>query len=222
MAVRDDAKPWLLLPAKSLRYGKSRLAGIFDHAERRELNRFLLVHMLEIAAEFPGLQRTAVISDGDDTLSLVREVGAHPLRHSGVRGLNPAVTSGVAELRSRGAGEIMILPADLPLVGATDLRELVSLGSQQSVVLCRDRRSAGTNGLLLPPSARMKFCFGALSYARHRREVQRCGFVLRLHDNQRIAADIDVPSDLDILRQHAATPSRILQKIARALGQQVR
>jgi 2-phospho-L-lactate/phosphoenolpyruvate guanylyltransferase len=215
--MNDAAKPWLLLPVKSLRHGKSRLAGVFDDVERWELNRFLLGHMLEIAAEFPGLQRTVVVSDGDDTLSLARETGAHPLRHHGSRGLNAAVTKGVAELRSRGARKILVMPADLPLVDATDLREFVSRGSHRSVVLCRDRRLAGTNAILLPASARMKFCFGVLSYARHRCEVRRSGLVLRLHDNQRIAADIDVPSDLDILRERPATPSGILQMIERAL-----
>jgi 2-phospho-L-lactate guanylyltransferase len=214
----DDAtKPWLLLPVKSLRHGKSRLADFFDDAEREELNRFLLGHMMEIAAEFPGLKRTAVVSDGEDTLSFAREMGAHPLRHYGARGLNAAVTNGVAELRSRGGREILVMPADLPLVAAMDLREFVSRGSHQSVVLCRDRRLAGTNAILLPASASMKFRFGVSSYASHRCEVRRIGLVLRLHDNRRIAADIDVPSDLSVLRECNAMPSSILQMIERAL-----
>jgi 2-phospho-L-lactate guanylyltransferase len=218
--MRDGTNPWLLLPVKSLRNGKSRLAGVFDDAERAELNRFLLGHMLDIAAEFPGLPQTVVISDGDDTLSIAREKGAHPLRHFGVRGLNPAVTKGVADIRSRGARQILVLPADLPLVGAGDLREFVSRGSRRSVVLCRDRRLAGTNAILLPSWASMRFCFGVLSYARHRHEISRCGLVLRLHDNRRIAADLDVPSDLDILRERTATPSSIRHMIERALRRQ--
>jgi len=218
--MRDGTNPWLLIPVKSLRHGKSRLAGFFDDAERGELNRFLLGHILDIASEFPGLRQTVVISDGDDTLSLAREKGAHPLRHYGVRGLNAAVTKGVADLRSRGAREILVLPADIPLVSARDLREFVSRGSRRSVVLCRDRRLAGTNAILLPAWVLMKFCFGMLSYARHRQEVRRCGLVLRVHDNTHIAADVDVPSDLDILRERPETPSGIQQMIETARRRQ--
>ena len=59
-------RPWLLVPVKSLRCGKSRLESALAPAERRRLNEFFLRHMIAVAGQFPGLARTAVVSDADD------------------------------------------------------------------------------------------------------------------------------------------------------------
>ena len=72
----DQSTPWLLLPVKSLLRGKRRLAPLLNQFERRDLNEFFLRRTVKIAAEFPGIQRTAVISEADDTLTLARELGS--------------------------------------------------------------------------------------------------------------------------------------------------
>jgi 2-phospho-L-lactate guanylyltransferase (CobY/MobA/RfbA family) len=99
----DQSTPWLLLPVKSLMRGKRRLAPFLNHLERRDLNEYFLRRTVKIAAEFPGIQRTAVISEADDTLTLAKDLGIYTIRQTNGRGLNHAVSQGTRELHAHGA-----------------------------------------------------------------------------------------------------------------------
>jgi 2-phospho-L-lactate guanylyltransferase len=190
--------PWLLIPVKSLRCGKRRLETVLSVAERLRLNEFFLRRMLMVAAIFPGLERTAVVSDADDSLTLAASLGAKTIR-TPLTELNAALTAGRDELRRRGAARIVMLPVDLPLVESRDISELAALGEQNHVVITPDRDSVGTNALALHTDAALTFRFGVGSYRAHQAEAHRCGVRPLLHANARIAQDVDLPSDLSIV-----------------------
>ncbi len=195
--------PWLLFPVKSLQGGKRRLARALTDAERLRLNEFFLRRMIAVAAEYPGLERTAVVSDAGDTLMLATELGARtiPTRE---QDLNGAVTEGCQALHRRSVQQIMILPVDLPLVQSSDLRELARLGDDHGIVICPDRTAAGTNALVLSQELPLRFRFGPDSYHAHQVEARRCGVVPFLHYNARVAVDIDLSADLSVLSELAA------------------
>jgi 2-phospho-L-lactate guanylyltransferase len=205
----DQSAPWLLLPVKSLLRGKHRLAPLLSHLERRDLNEYFLRHTAKIAAEFPGTQRTAVISDADDTLTLARELGIYTIRQTDGCGLNHAVTQGTRELHAHGARALLILPIDLPYLQTHDLYEIAALGRRHEVVICPDKHYAGTNAIVFSEPTPMRFSFGAGSYLQHQRETQRCGLVPHLYYNPRIAKDIDVPEDLIGLRDQDLLPASV-------------
>jgi 2-phospho-L-lactate guanylyltransferase len=190
--------PWLLLPVKSLQCGKRRLEPALSDAERLRLNEFFLRRMISIAAEFPGLERTVVVSDAPDSLRRAAELGARAIRTE-QRELNAALADGCGELYRRGVRQILILPVDLPLVQSDDLRELAALGARHSLVICADRNGSGTNALFLAKQLPMQFRFGEGSYDAHQAEARRCGLVPLLHHNARVAQDVDFPADLAIM-----------------------
>ena len=196
----DQSTPWLLLPVKSLLRGKRRLAPLLNPLERRDLNEYFLRRTVKIAAEFPGIQRTAVISEADDTLTLARELGIYTIRQIDGCGLNHAVTQGTRELHAHGARALLILPIDLPFLQAHDLREIATLGRQHEVVICPDKHYTGTNAIVFSEPTPMQFSFGPGSYLQHQRETLRCGLMPHLYYNPRIARDIDLPEDLIDLR----------------------
>ncbi len=198
--MRDRHALWLLLPVKSLACGKSRLALALGKVQRRALNEFFLDHTLAVAAQFPGLHRTAVVSSDPDALTEAARYGARTIVCC-QSGLNRALTLGCQEVLRGGGGEILILPIDLPLVEPNDLLEVVSFGAH-SVVICPDKAGIGTNAMFLPRRSAIEFKFGEDSYRRHQEETTRCGLVPKLHFNERIASDVDVPGDLAILRGH--------------------
>ncbi len=210
----DRAIPWLLLPVKSLLRGKRRLAPVLNHLERRDLNEYFLQRTIKIAAEFPGIENTAVISEADDTLGLARELGVYTIRQTDGRGLNHAVTQGTGELCAHGAREILILPIDLPFLQAHDLREAAALGRQYDVVICPDKHSTGTNAIVVSAPTPMRFLFGRGSYLQHQREARRCDLVPHLYCNPRIASDIDLPEDLAVLHDQPSLPVNVLRPVA--------
>lgn len=190
--------PWLLIPVKSLCYGKSRLATVLTCSARRDLNERFLHHMIMVATEFPGLARTSVVSDADDTLMLTAELGVRCIR-TAHQDLNSALADGCHDLRQKGIRRILILPVDLPLVEARDLQALATASEGHSVTISPDREGIGTNALLIAEDLALRFSFGDDSYRRHQAEARRCGVTPRLHFNQRIAQDVDRPDDLAVV-----------------------
>jgi len=192
--------PWLLMPVKSLRGGKGRLAPVLDAEARAAFNRFLLTHMIDVARDFPGAERTAVISASDEVLSVVAAAGMLAIRQSEAPGMNAAVAEGVASLRSR-ADDILILPVDLPLVVPDDLRRFAAIDRRCRIVLCPDRRNSGTNGMLLRGAVAFDFGFGEDSFALHWQRATQAGAMPCRFDNARIAFDIDGPEDFEAWRR---------------------
>jgi 2-phospho-L-lactate/phosphoenolpyruvate guanylyltransferase len=197
----------LLIPVKSLRCGKRRLEAVLTAADRIRLNEFFLRHMLMVAAVFPGLEWTAVVSDADDSLSLAARLGAQTIRTLRAE-LNGALADGREELRRRGAERVMVLPVDLPLVESRDIRELAALSKQCPAVISPDRDRTGTNALVLHADVPFSFRFGTDSYHAHQAEVRRCGLVPRRHENIRIAQDVDLPADLSLVTGYTSAAFR--------------
>lgn len=198
--------PWLLLPVKSLQRGKRRLEPALSGAERLRLNEFFLRRMITVAAEYPGLERTVIVSDARDSLSLATKLGARTIRTE-QKELNGAVADGCHALYALNARQIMILPVDLPLVQSNDLREIADLGDRHVVLICPDTQAAGTNALVLSQKVPLRFRFGHDSYHEHQLEAYRCGIAPFLHYNARIAKDIDLPADLAVLSSSEPAPS---------------
>jgi 2-phospho-L-lactate guanylyltransferase len=190
--------PWILIPVRSLATGKSRLAAVLDDGARRRLNEQLLARAMAAASEFPGIERTAVISDCADASWVATQAGALSLRQTNNElGLSGAVADGVRILRSRGAHGVLVIVADLPFVGGEDLREIAALGmrTRQSII-CPDKHGTGTNALYLRELATMAFRFGPESCAAHLRAGAEAGIDIRVHVNPRVACDVDTPGDL--------------------------
>src|SRR3990172_7111631 len=101
--------PWLLIPVKSLDSGKSRLLPLCNDRFRRDLNEFFLRQMLLTASQFPGLGRTAVISNCEEVLRLVEIRGARAIRQTSAPGLNRAANEGLTVLRNVGAKDILLI-----------------------------------------------------------------------------------------------------------------
>ncbi len=188
----------LVIPVKSLRRGKSRLAGTLSDAARESLNREFLAHALDVAASFPGLGDTIVVSPDPEALAAARARAAHTLRDPG-GGLNAALHRAMAAARARGAGAALVLPTDLPWATAEDLAGIAGRG--EGVVIVPDRRRAGTNALCIAPPAGFAFRFGSRSFAAHVAEARRAGRALVVADSRNLAFDVDTPADLALWRR---------------------
>jgi 2-phospho-L-lactate guanylyltransferase len=151
--------------------------------------------VLEALAGSPLVDEIVVVSEERDTIPERLRVLPDP-----GHGLNAALNLARAHAAAVGAQEILILPADLPLVTRADVNIMIESGRRDGIALACDRAGTGTNALFLPVRSAFRFQFGADSRARHVAEAARAGRAPALVESPGLAFDVDTPADLDHLR----------------------
>lgn len=180
----------VLVPVKAFADAKVRLAPALDPARRAELARTMATGVVRAAGDL-GVW---VVCDDDEVADWATGVGATVLWMPR-RGLNLAVTEGVAALAAAGIGRVIVCHADLP--AATRLDHLVPAdAAAPTMVVVPDRRRDGTNVVSLPTACGFRFSYGAGSFERHLAEADRRGLHVEVVDDPGLAWDVDVPEDL--------------------------
>jgi 2-phospho-L-lactate guanylyltransferase len=193
---------WAIVPVKPLRRGKSRLAEVLTQEERADLNRRLLAHTLDTLTAIPEIEHVLVISRDQSALALAREHGARTVQENGAPHLNTALARATILARNYATRGVLIMPADLPLITAGDVRTILERGtSPPVVVVAPDRRRQGTNALLVCPAGVIEYEFGPGSFLRHCERAQRAGARLEICELPSLALDMDLPEDLELVSE---------------------
>ena len=194
--------PWLVLPVKSIADGKSRLANHLSPAVRRSLNVELLARSLTLAACYPGLPRTVVVSRCPEVLDFARAQGAGCIEEHGAGGLNGALEQALAALRAPADEHILVLSCDVPFAREDDLRHMVARArTSPCVVVATDRAESGTNALCLPQGTPFEFSYGGASCRRHAAQAGALGLECVVLRRTSLAFDIDTARDYREWRQ---------------------
>lgn len=191
-----------LIPMKDFAGAKMRLADVLDRDARMELARAMLVDVIEACRESACFDMIAVVSGDSEVFWQARESGAKPVAEPAtLGGLNDSVTFGARYLgRRAGASEIVILPADLPLIRAQDVRDVVdALGGDAPRAVVVRARDNGTNALALCPPEAIAFRYGIDSADAHIAAARDAGLDVVVIESERLAFDVDAPADLDAL-----------------------
>jgi 2-phospho-L-lactate guanylyltransferase len=193
---------WAIVPVKPLRRGKSRLAGALSEDERAELNRLLLEHTLKTLTDLKEVAQVLVVSRDPAALAIAREHGARTVQEDGAPTLNTALKRATVVAQVYASRGVLILPADLPLLNREDVVTLVERATNPPVVvIAPDRRQKGTNALLLAPSDLIEYDFGENSFKRHCERARKAGARLEVVHLPSLELDLDLPEDLEIIRQ---------------------
>lgn len=191
---------WAIVPVKPLRRGKSRLAGLLTESERADLNSRLLAHTLDTLTAIPEIENVLVISRDQAALALARDHGARTVQENGAPHLNVALTRATIIARQYSTRGVLIIPADLPLITAEDVRLMLERVKQPPVVVVApDRHHQGTNALLVCPAGFIEYDFGPGSFQRHCDRALQAGARLEICELPSLALDVDLPEDLDIV-----------------------
>jgi 2-phospho-L-lactate guanylyltransferase len=192
---------WAIIPVKPLRRGKSRLAGALSEDERTELNRTLLEHTLKTLSGLKELEEVLVISRDPQALTIARNHGARTVRENGQPELNTALKRATVIAQVYATRGVLVLPADLPLITREDVQTLIQHADDPPVVvIAPDRHGKGTNALLMSPSGLIEYDFGEDSFQRHCDRVRASGARLEIVDLPSLGLDLDIPEDLEIIR----------------------
>jgi len=191
---------WLVVPVKSLRNGKSRLSAALDGVRRPQFLAWLLRRTLRQAAQFPGLDRTLVVSACEQARACATACGARVLQERAPGGLNSALEQAQRELQRLGASRMLMASCDLPLLSPADLEALAAAVSAETIAIAPDRSRQGTNAIGLDSAAQLAFGFGPGSFAHHLNGIRQIDKTAAIVERAGLAFDIDFPEDLGEFR----------------------
>lgn len=193
---------WAIVPVKPLRRGKSRLSKVLTEDERTNLNKTMLVNILKTLQKVDEIDTILVVSRDPSALSLAREFNARTVLEDGSPELNTALRRAASVAQAYQAQEILVLPADLPLVKPENLKEFLGhSGKPPEVIIAPDRRHDGTNALYINPAGLIEFCYGPGSFNVHLSEAKAAHARIEIIDTLTLSLDLDLPEDLEYLKQ---------------------
>jgi 2-phospho-L-lactate guanylyltransferase len=186
----------IVVPIRSFRFGKGRLAPALDGDARVALAERMADAVVTAAAPRPVV-----------IVSSAPEVAAWCERHALVRirdpgSLDAAADAGRRWVREQGLDRVVIAHGDLPF--ATTLDDVAGGGRDPIAVLVPDHRDDGTPVCSLPVDAPFAFAYGPGSFARHVAEARRARLEVRIVADEALGFDVDVPEDL--ARLESPTP----------------
>ena len=202
-------KTWAIIPVKTLKDSKSRLASVLTEKERINLTRRLLVHLLDVIEKVPALDIALVVSSDMEVLELAQEHGALILSEKKQNGLNEALCQAKQYAHDHYCESILVLPCDLPFVQEEDIKLILSTvetykdsdpddeppPEMRTMIISPDQSGKGTNALFLYPTSDFDFQFGPESFKRHLREAAHQGMTSRIVDPPGLTFDLDTEED---------------------------
>ncbi len=187
---------------KELAGAKMRLADVLDATERSELALAMLTDVIGACVASGRFEIVAVISGDSEVHWHARELGAKPLAEpKTLTGLNEGLTFGQRYLGRRvAASELVILPADVPLVTADDVRTVVdALGDSGARVAIVRAGDNGTNALAMRPVEAIPMRYGRDSADAHAAAAREAGIELVELEIDGLRFDVDAAADVDAM-----------------------
>jgi 2-phospho-L-lactate guanylyltransferase len=206
--MKDATAMTAIIPVKTLRLAKRRLAGVLPDAVRIRLVLTMLEDVLAAVARLEEIGTVLVVTPDARVAQLAEKRGATVLREVRAAGLNAAVGRGLAWAAAQGAPAALVLPADVPLATPGELRRLMQAGQahRRRALLAPAADGDGTNALLLAPPDALEPAFGTGSFLRHLAQAVAKGLELEVLRLPGLAHDMDEPRDL--ARLLAQAPAR--------------
>ena len=182
-----------LVPIKQGGGGKSRLSQALSSAQRELLSLRMAQHVL------------TTLGERDETAEIIILSAQQPDWWAGAwtadegRGLNAEITAWRAW---HGAGPILVIHADLPLLNADDIGVLLDAAMRHGAALATDRAGEGSNALAIADGRAFNFHFGPDSRRLHAEQEPTMPIIERTG----LMADMDTPEDLAFARAQGFTP----------------
>jgi FO synthase len=195
-ARRTGAGVWAIVPIKRLNAAKQRLTALLGET-REEFAYLLACRTLDVVRGSGVFDGIIVVSPDPRIAAAALARGALVLDDRDAS-LNEACSQGLAAAAERSARIAVLMPADLGLLSAPSLADVVQRysalrknGTVVGLVRCKD--GTGTNMVLLDPAQPFEPRFGADSFARHADAAAAAALELTAPE---VAFDIDAAEDL--------------------------
>lgn len=206
----------ILVPVKDLRNAKQRLSSLLDARSRTELAQTMLADVLLAAAGFAGDDVCIVTSDAF-ACDLAREHGFETIPDEANTSESDAIAMATQTCIARGIQSTLVIPGDIPLIEADDLRAIYDAAPERGSVLVPSNDKRGSNAILRRPADLFPLRFGNDSFMPHIAAAVATNTSCVALSLPRIALDIDTAEDLlQLAEAPGEKPSQLLaRKFAR-------
>jgi 2-phospho-L-lactate guanylyltransferase len=202
-APAGDGSTWVVVLVKDFSEAKQRLRPALGPEQRRDLAQRNA--SLGLGAARAG-DRVLAVCGSEAAAEAARQAGAEALLEARPSGQNPAARLGIAHAAARGAGAVLLLSSDLPLVTRRVVAGMLAAArrlGRPAVLAAPATGRGGTNALYLCPPDAIELHFGDDSLAKFSRDAAARGVRFELYESPRLALDLDEPADLEELSRVA-------------------
>lgn len=209
----------ILIPVKHLSNAKQRLSPLLDAAARAELARVMLSDVLDAAVQFGGDDVSIVTSDSF-AIDLAREHNFQISRDDVNVSESDAIAMATEMCVVRGVESTLVIPGDIPLIAAEDLRAIYEAAPAIGSVLVPSNDKRGSNAVLRRPASLFRLRFGNDSFMPHLSAAIATNTTCVVLSLPRIGLDVDTPEDL--LQLADAPGDKSSQLLARKFARDAR
>jgi 2-phospho-L-lactate guanylyltransferase len=189
----------ILVPVKNLSAAKQRLAAILDQPARTALAQAMLYDVLTTLHHWTSRPPVATVTSDPYALELAREYDFEVIPDPDNPGETGAIELATRLCVERGADSTLVIPADIPLIQAWELEEILKHAPAEGSVLVPAADGRGTNAAFRRPANLFPLRFGNDSFKPHHAAAQATGKPCVVLNLPGIAVDVDNPSDLQDL-----------------------
>jgi 2-phospho-L-lactate guanylyltransferase len=212
----------ILIPVKNLSAAKQRLADVLDQLSRTKLAQVMLHDVLAAVSEWTDRQKSdrsqvALVTSDPYATTLATDYGFEIIPDPANPGETGAIEMATRVCVEHGAAFTLVIPADIPLIQASELEEILKHAPAEGSVLVPAGDGRGTNAVFRRPADLFPLRFGNDSFKPHHAAAQATGKPCVVLQLPGIAVDVDNPPDLQQLislrgETHA---QRLLREFAR-------
>jgi 2-phospho-L-lactate/phosphoenolpyruvate guanylyltransferase len=207
-----------ILPIKRFDAAKQRLAIGLDEERRRALVEAMAADVLEAIGQARAVERTLVVSGEPTIQDIAAQAGAEVVPDASDPGHVEAARAGIARAETQGAGSVLLLAGDCPLLDPRELDRLLTGVPAPYVGIVPDRHGTGTNALLLSPPRAIVPAFGEGSCERHVDLAREAGVPFGVEKLDSLGLDLDTPADVIALARELEARGGRARRTARVLG----
>jgi 2-phospho-L-lactate guanylyltransferase len=189
----------ILVPVKNLSSAKQRLSAVLDQPARTALAQAMLHDVLTALHGWKDRPPVALVTSDPYAVKLAGEYKFEIIPDPDNPGETGAIEMATRICVERGADSTLVIPADIPLIQAWELEEVLKHAPAEGSVLVPAADGRGTNAAFRRPANLFPLRFGNDSFQPHHAAAKATGnpcVVLKLSG---IAVDVDNPSDLQDL-----------------------
>jgi 2-phospho-L-lactate guanylyltransferase len=186
----------ILVPVKNLSGAKQRLAAVLDQPSRTKLAQAMLHDVLATLHGWKDRPQVGVVTGDPYAEALATEYGFEIIADPDNPGETGAIEMASRVCVERGVDNTLIIPADIPLIQAWELEEVLKHAPAAGSVLVPAADGRGTNAAFRRPADLFPLRFGNDSFKPHHAAARATGKPCVVLHLPGIAVDVDNPPDL--------------------------
>jgi 2-phospho-L-lactate guanylyltransferase len=206
----------ILVPIKNTASAKQRLSSLLDQPSRTKLAQAMLHDVLSTLHTWKDRPPVGIVTGDPFATELAEGFGFEVIPDLDDPGETGAIEMATRICVQRGADSTLVIPADIPLIQAWELDEILKNAPPEGSVLVPAGDGRGTNAAYRRPADLFPLRFGNDSFKPHHAAAQATGkpcIVLQLPG---VAVDVDNPEDL--LKLISLPGDTRAQRLARELN----